>query len=145
MKILVSACLLGINCRYCGGGNFNDAVMELVNKYDIIPVCPEQMGGLSTPRQANEILNGRVIEKNGKDNTQAFVRGAEEVLKIAKLLNCYHAILKQRSPSCGSSIIYDGTFSSKKIAGKGITASLLMKNQIKVVNEENIKDLFTEE
>lgn len=142
MKILVSACLLGTNCRYCGTGCLNDSVIELVEKHDIIPVCPEQLAGLTTPREANEISNGRVIEKNGKDNTAAFIKGANEVLQIAKHLNCRHAILKQRSPSCGSSIIYDGTFSGKKIKGRGITAELLIKNGIKVVSEEEIKNLY---
>lgn len=142
MKILVSACLLGISCRYCGTACLNDAVIGLVEKHDIIPVCPEQLAGLPTPREANEILNGRVVEKSGKDNTEAFIKGAKEVLQIAKRLNCRYAILKQCSPSCGSSIIYDGTFSGKKIKGRGITAELLFKNGIKVVGEEEIKTLY---
>ena len=115
MKILVSACLLGINSRYCGGGCLNEAVASLAKKHFLIPVCPEQLGGLPTPREPDEIQNGRVYEKSGKDNTEEFTRGAQETLRIAELLGAEAAILKQNSPSCGPSMIYDGTFSGKKI------------------------------
>ncbi|MDO5563000.1 MAG: DUF523 domain-containing protein [Synergistaceae bacterium] len=115
MKILVSACLLGLNCRYCGGGCFDDRVVALAKEFCLIPVCPEQLGGLPTPREPDEILNGRVVSKSGIDNTEYFERGAEEVLRLAKLLGCSMAILKERSPSCGSSMVYDGTFTGRKI------------------------------
>lgn len=138
MKIIVSACLLGINSRYCGGGCLNEKVASLIGTHDIIPVCPEQLGGLPTPREPDEIRDSRVFEKNGKENTEKFQKGAEETLRLARLLNADMAILKQNSPSCGSSIIYDGTFSGKKIPGSGITASLLIKNGISVISEEDL-------
>ena len=144
MRIAVSACLLGVNCRYCGESNLNEKIAELLKEHELIPLCPEQLGGLPTPREPNEILNGRVMDKSGKDNTEAFLRGAEETLRIMKFLNCKHAILKERSPSCGSGKIYDGTFSRKVIDGSGFTASLLMKNGIKVANEENFDSLISE-
>ena len=142
MRIVVSACLLGMNCRYCGGGALDEKILELSKEHELIPLCPEQLGGLPTPREPDEILDGRVREKSGKDNTEIFRLGAEEVLNIMKRLNCRHAILKQRSPSCGPSKIYDGTFSGKVIPGRGITASLLIENGIKVVSEDEIDDLF---
>ena len=145
MKILVSACLLGLNCRYCGGGCFDDRVVTLAKEFCLIPVCPEQLGGLPTPREPDEILNGRVVSKSGIDNTEYFERGAEEVLRLAKLLGCSMAILKERSPSCGSSMVYDGTFTGRKIPGAGVTALLLMKNGVKVYSEENINTFLPEE
>ena len=102
-KILVSACLLGICCRYDGRGNPNDAVLSLLNRDDItlIPVCPEQLGGLSTPRIPSERRGERVVNRAGEDVTSQFIRGAEEALRIAKLYGCQVAVLKERSPSCG--------------------------------------------
>ncbi|MDD4160558.1 MAG: DUF523 domain-containing protein [Synergistaceae bacterium] len=137
MKILVSACLLGINSRYCGGGCLNDHIALLTDTHDLIPVCPEQLGGLPTPRDPDEIREGRVMEKNGHDNTDIFQKGAEETLRLARLLKSDMAILKQNSPSCGSTMIYDGTFSGKKIPGSGITAALLIKNGIRVIGEDS--------
>lgn len=142
MKILVSACLFGLNCRYCGGGCINEKIISLASAHDLIPVCPEQLGGLPTPREPDEILNGRVIEKNGKDNTLQFKKGAEETLKLAGLLGCSTAVLKENSPSCGSSFVYDGHFSGTKIHGSGITASLLIKNGINVINETEAERLL---
>ena len=141
MKILVSACLLGINSRYCGGGCLNEKIASLIGNHNLIPVCPEQLGGLPTPREPDEIREGRVFEKSGKENTDNFQKGAEETLRLARLLKVDMAILKQNSPSCGSSMIYDGTFSSKKIPGSGITASLLIQNGIRVISEEDIAEL----
>ncbi|MBP9559520.1 MAG: DUF523 domain-containing protein [Synergistaceae bacterium] len=141
LKILVSACLLGINSRYCGGGCLNEKIASLIGNHNLIPVCPEQLGGLPTPREPDEIREGRVFEKSGKENTDNFQKGAEETLRLARLLKVDMAILKQNSPSCGSSMIYDGTFSSKKIPGSGITASLLIENGIRVISEEDIAEL----
>jgi len=104
----------------------------------LIPVCPEQMGGLSTPRETAEKKKGKVITKSGKDVTLNFKKGAREVLKIAKLLGIKKAILKQRSSSCGCGKIYDGTFSGKVIKGDGVTAALLKRNKIKVITEEDL-------
>ncbi len=135
---LCSACLLGIKCRYDGKDNLNERVIELAKKEKLIPVCPEQLGGLPTPREPAEIQGNRVVTYSGKDVTEYFERGAKKVLKIAKLLGIKEAILKQKSPSCGSGKIYDGTFSSRIIEGDGITTRLLKKNGIKVISEEEL-------
>ena len=100
MKILVSACLLGIDCKYNGKNNKNEQVLKLLKDHDLIPVCPEIMGGLPTPRIPAEIHQNKVIAKDGKDVTKQYQKGAEETLKIAKLYNCHTAILKEKSPSC---------------------------------------------
>ena len=136
MMILVSACLCGVNCKYNGKNNLNPEVLELVKKGEAILVCPEQLGGLPTPRTPSEvkIINQQVhvIDKDGKDVTENFQRGAEEVLKLAKELNIKKAILKKKSPSCGLGEIYDGTFSNTLTKGNGITANLLIENNIDV-------------
>jgi len=137
-KILVSACLLGIKCRYDGKSNENKKVLKLAKKKILIPVCPEILGGLPTPREPAEKRKNRVITKSGKDVTKFFKKGAKEVLKIAKILKIKKAILKQRSPSCGSGQIYDGTFLGRVIKGDGITTELLKKHKIKVISEEDL-------
>ncbi len=149
--LLVSACLLGINCKYNGGNNTNKDIVELRSKFKLVPVCPEQLGGCATPRLAAEIQDGdgrdvlegtaKVIRKNGIDVSSEFRKGAEEVLKIAELMNIDIAILKARSPSCGSGYIYDGTFSGKLKEGNGVTAEILKRNGIKVISEEEIDKL----
>ncbi|MEM2947434.1 MAG: DUF523 domain-containing protein [Candidatus Bathyarchaeia archaeon] len=135
---LCSACLLGIKCRYDGRDALNEKVIMLLKKEPLIPVCPEQLGGLPTPRETAEIRYGRVITRSGRDVTENFRRGAEEVLKIAKLFGVREAVLKQGSPSCGSGRIYNGTFSGKVIKGDGITAALLKRHGIKVITEEEL-------
>lgn len=145
LKIFVSACLLGMNCRYCGGGCLDDKILSLASKHSLVPVCPEQLGGLPTPREPDEIRGGRVVSKSGADNTEYFRRGASEVLRLAKMFGCDVAVLKERSPSCGSSMIYDGTFTGHRIPGAGVTASLLMENGVRVFSEENIDELLAEE
>jgi len=147
MKI-VSACLAGINCNYKGESAPCEKVIELVKQGKAIPICPEQLGGQPTPRPGAEIkdgngllvLNGeaRVVEPKGNDVTKIFIKSAEEVLKIAKLIKCNEAILKQRSPSCGCGEIYDGTFSKKIIEGDGVTTALLKRNGINVISEEDL-------
>lgn len=132
-KILVSACLLGTNCKYSGGNNYSEEVMEFLRDYDIIPICPEQLGGLPTPRPASEIVGNKVINIEGNDVTQNYIKGAEETLKIAKMLGVKKALLKAKSPSCGNGKIYDGTFTSNLIEGDGITTKLLKENDIKVI------------
>ena len=132
---LCSACLLGIKCRYDGTSNSNEKILQLAKKEILIPVCPEQLGGLPTPRHPSEIREGRVFTKSGKDVTKEFVKGAEEVLKIAKLMNIKEAILKQRSPSCGSGKV--GLLSGETAKGDGFTAALLKRNGIKVRTEED--------
>ena len=136
--ILVSACLAGVNCKYNGGNNYNEKIMELVRKGEAILVCPEQLGGLPTPRVPSEIINSKVITKDGVDVSNEYKKGALEVLRLCKELNITKAILKANSPSCGCGTIYDGTFSGTKIKGNGITAQLLIDNGIEVLTEKDI-------
>jgi uncharacterized protein YbbK (DUF523 family) len=139
--MLISACLLGINCKYNGESNYNQQIVELTKDERVIPICPEQLGGLTTPRLPCEIVvregEKRVIRKDGADVTEAFRKGAEETLKIAKMFNESIAILKTKSPSCGSCQIYDGSFSGRVIEGSGLTAELLADNYIQVFDENN--------
>ncbi|WP_334308414.1 DUF523 domain-containing protein [Lacrimispora sp.] len=138
-NILVSACLLGVNCRYDGGNGKREEVLSLMEHYNLIPVCPEQLGGLMTPREpAERQKDGLVRNQQGQDVTSFFKNGAEETLRIGKLYGCKRAILKERSPSCGHGVIYDGTFSGSKIDGSGMTAELLEKHGIKVTGESGI-------
>lgn len=139
-KILVSACLLGINCKYSGGNNQNEKVLEYIKDKEVIPVCPEIMGGLSTPRPPSEILNDKVMNNLNQDVTQQYKKGAEETLKLAKIFNVKKALLKAKSPSCGKGYIYDGTFSSTLIEGNGITTKLLIENGIEVITEKDLED-----
>jgi uncharacterized protein YbbK (DUF523 family) len=136
--ILCSACLLGVNCRYDGKNKLNKKIIELAKKKILIPVCPEQLGGLPTPREPAEQKGKKIITKSGKDVTKYFKRGAKEILKIVKLFKIKKAILKQKSPSCGCGKIYDGTFSGKIIKGDGVLTVLLKKNGIEVMSEENL-------
>lgn len=138
MNILVSACLVGLSTRYAGDGKQIDWIAALAKKHTLIPVCPEQMGGLPTPRTPCERVNQRVISQTGHDCTKQFASGAEMALMVAKLNGCAIAILKQRSPSCGSGTIYDGTFSGHLTAGDGVAAELLKANGITVFSEEEM-------
>lgn len=137
--ILVSACLLGAACKYSGGDNLCPKVTALVENYHLVPVCPEQLGGLSTPRAPAERQGDRVITKDGKDVTDAYLRGAQEALKLARLFGCDTAILKARSPSCGAQGIYDGTFTGTVIPGSGVTAALLETSGIRVITEDELE------
>ncbi len=144
---IVSACLAGVNCKYNGKNNLNMEILKLLKSGKAMLVCPEQMGGLSTPRPPTEIVtdrNGdiRVINNKNIDLTSQFNKGAYETLKIAKQINANIAILKARSPSCGYGKIYDGSFSGKLKKGNGITADLLERNGIKIYNEENFKKIL---
>ena len=136
--ILVSACLCGINCKYNGSNNYNPKIFELVKEGKAIPICPEQLGGLSTPRYPSEIKNGKVINDQGIDVTNNFVRGANEVLELAKKLNIKKAILKSRSPSCGKGKIYSGNFDGKLVDGNGILVELLLNNGTEVISSDEI-------
>jgi len=136
--ILVSACLVGVNCKYSGESNDEKSVHTYLEGKSYIPVCPEQLGGLSTPRPTCEIVGDKVLNEHGEDCTAAFEKGAEEVLKIAKLCGCSSAILKEGSPSCGCNLIYDGTFSGKRISGMGLTARLLSESGISVQSEKDL-------
>lgn len=137
MKI-VSACLAGLNVRHDGKSKANEKVMQLVKEGEAIPVCPEQLAGFSTPRETMEIREGRVFTKSGKDVTEQMQKGAEEVLKIARLVNAREAIFKAKSPSCGKGKVYDGTFSGKLVEGNGVVTDLLEKNGLKVFTEEDL-------
>ena len=133
-KVLVSACLLGVNCKYNGGNNFDEDILEYLKDKEIIPVCPEIFGGLTTPRPPAEIINDKVLNNEGVDVTANYNKGALETLKLARRLNVKKAILKAKSPSCGEGKIYDGTFSNTLISGDGITTRLLKENGIEVIN-----------
>lgn len=141
-KILVSACLLGIGCRYDGKEKANEQVLKLLNDPDVVlvPVCPEQLGGLPTPRTASERLGDRVVNQVGEDVTVQYRKGAEAALKIAELYDCKKAILKERSPSCGCGVIYDGSFSRQTIPGNGVTAELLLNHGIVVLGESKLEE-----
>ena len=134
-KILVSACLLGVNCKYDGTNNENEKVFEYLKDKEIIPICPEVWGGLTTPRDPAEIKDDRVYTTKGKDVTENFKRGAIESLNLAKKLGVKKALLKAKSPSCGSNIIYDGTFTHTKTEGNGMTARLFKENGIEIITE----------
>ena len=136
-KILISACLAGLDCKYNGGNNENEKIINFIKNNDVILVCPEQLGGLNTPRDPAENINDKVITDKNKDVTKEFNKGAEEVLKLAKKFNIKKAILKSRSPSCGKGKIYDGTFSGKQIDGNGVTTDLLIKNGIEVISSDD--------
>lgn len=140
--ILVSACLLGINCKYNGGNNFNQKVFDIVKEGKAIPVCPEQLGGLKTPRIPSEvkIIDGKryVVNSEGKDVTEQFEKGAIEVLNIAQKLGIKKAVLKSKSPSCGVNKIYSGNFDKQLVDGNGITADLLIKNGIEVITPDEL-------
>ena len=132
-KILVSSCLLGINCKYDGGNNYSKEIDDFLNDYDVIPICPEIMGGLPIPRVSSERLGNKVITKDGRDVTEQYKKGAKECLFLAKKYDVKKALLKLRSPSCGSEKIYDGTFTHSVIDGDGITAELFKKNGIEII------------
>jgi uncharacterized protein YbbK (DUF523 family) len=132
-KILVSACLLGVNCKYDGGNNSSKEIDEFLKDYEIIPICPEIMGGLPTPRLAAEAKGNRVINTEGQDVTRNFQKGAEETLFLAKKYDVKKALLKARSPSCGNGKVYDGTFTKTLIDGDGITTKKLKENGIEII------------
>lgn len=135
MTILVSACLLGCPCRYDGAAKADPRVLALMERHTLIPVCPEQLGGLPTPRLPSERREGGVFDRGGKDVTVQYRQGAGEVLRLARLYGCTHAVLKERSPSCGSGQIYDGSFSHVLVPGSGVAAELLAQNGITVLGE----------
>ena len=140
MKIMVSACLLGENCKYNGGNNYSPELIRLLEGHTVIPVCPEVLGGLPTPRIPAEIVNGIVMNRNGESVDEAFRKGAEKALETAKREKPDLIILQSRSPSCGVKEIYDGTFSGRKIPGQGIFAELLTKAGFIVLDVEDLPE-----
>lgn len=144
-KLLVSACLLGENCRYSGGNNYCPAAAALGERYELIPVCPEVLGGLPTPRAPSERAGERVTARDGTDVTAAFRLGAERTAEIARSGGVRRALLQERSPSCGCGTVYDGTFSGTLTAGRGVTAALLEKNGVEVYESTRISALLEAE
>lgn len=143
-NVLVSQCLLGASCRYDGRSVGKEAVCKAACEMGWIPVCPEQLGGLCTPRSPAERVGERIINRAGEDVTDAFRRGAEEALRLAKLYGAEYALLKEKSPSCGSGIIYDGTFSGSLTEGFGVTAELFEKAGIRVYGETQLDELINQ-
>lgn len=140
-KLLISACLLGVRCRYDGKSKPlpPETIEKLTARYDLVPVCPEQLGGLPTPRLPSERRGEEVIRKDGVSLTEEYRCGAEEALRIAQLTGCRKALMKARSPACGRGLVYDGTFSRTLIPGNGVTAQLLLQNEIEVFTEEALQ------
>ena len=147
MNILVSACLLGIACRYDGAskGLPEDVLRALMARHTLVPACPEQLGGLPTPRAPSERQGSRVVMRTGADVTGAYTRGAQQTLALAQRFGCTAALLKQRSPSCGKGGIYDGTFTGTVVEGWGVTAELLRREGIPVLGESRMGELLTED
>ncbi len=141
-NILVSACLLGESCRYDGKSKPCERVIALKNTYNLIPICPEVMGGLPTPRVPSEICGERVLMKDGRDVTENYNRGAQKALEIARENACTVAILKEKSPSCGSGLIHNGLFDGGLTPGDGIAAQLLKSEGIRVLGESEITEDF---
>ena len=138
--ILISACLLGEPCRYDGKAQPCEAAKALAEQYELVPVCPEQLGGLPTPRTPSEIQSdGRVVDCKGDDRTEAFLDGAREALAIARERACKRAVLKSRSPSCGVHEVYDGSFEGVVVPGRGIAADMLVRAGLDVVDEVDVQ------
>lgn len=140
-KLLVSACLLGEPCRYDGRSKPDARVQALAERYELIPVCPEQLGGLPTPRLPSERRGGRVVMADGSDVTEQYRRGAGEALAMYRRHGCIAAVLKENSPSCGCEQIYDGTFSRRLTDGDGVAAELLKQNGARVFGESRAEEL----
>ena len=143
-NLLISACLLGVECKYSGGSNAlpEETREKLRTRYRLIPVCPETAGGLPTPRDPSERLGERVVSCRGADVTAQFKKGAEAALTLARRYGCTTALMKEHSPSCGSGLIYDGSFSGKLVKGDGCAAELLKAAGVSVVGE-NVTELLT--
>ena len=136
-KVIISACLLGLDCKYDGGNNRlpEETIEKLTARYELVPVCPECFGGLTTPRTPSERLGDKVVSKTGADVTEQFRKGAEAAMYLARFFGVKTAILKANSPSCGSGTVYDGTFTGTLVPGDGVTAELLKLHGIEVIDE----------
>ncbi len=141
-KLLISACLLGRNCKYNGGNNYTPLAEALGERYELVPVCPECLGGLPIPHEPSERVGDRVLSRSGEDVTAAFRRGADRTLEAARRCGARRAVLKERSPSCGCGAIYDGTFTGTVVPGDGLTAELLLAAGIEVLGETQIAELL---
>ena len=142
MKILISACLLGCACRYDGASKPHPAAVTLAARHQLVPVCPEQLGGLPTPRPPAERVGERVLTQTGGDVTDNYRRGADQAMLLCKLNGCEAAVLKEKSPSCGCGAVYDGTFTGTLTAGDGVTAEVLKAAGIPVYGECRIWELI---
>ena len=141
-KLLISACLLGRNCKYNGGNNYTPLVEALKARYDLVPVCPECFGGLPIPHEPSERVGDKVLSKSGEDVTEPFRRGAEKTLAAAIQQGVTRAVLKERSPSCGCGSIYDGTFTGTVVPGNGVPAELLLSRGVVIYGESRIGELL---
>ncbi len=141
-NIIVSGCLMGCDCRYKGDNCKCDELLTLAKNHTLIPVCPEQLGGLATPRDPAEIVGDKVISNHGKDVTYEYTKGAETALHIAKVNDADVAVFKANSPSCGKGIIYDGTFTGNKVAGNGVAAEMFLNAGFRVYTENEIEELL---
>ena len=142
MKIMVSACLLGENCKYNGGNNRNPELLHLLSGHEVVPVCPEVLGGLPTPRAPAEIVNGVVINREGVSVDEAFRLGAKKAIEMARQEKPDLIILQSRSPSCGVKEIYDGTFSGKLVPGHGIFAEMALQAGFRVIDAEDVPEII---
>lgn len=140
--LLISACLLGLRCRYDGESKPIMQMVALMEQYHLVPICPEQLGGLPTPREPSERQGSAVRTRSGVEVSEQYRRGAEQALQLARLYGCKAALLKERSPSCGSGEIYDGSFTGRLTPGDGVTAELLKENGIAVYGESEIEALL---
>ena len=144
MNLLISACLLGVRCRYDGAARRMERLEELMRRHVLVPVCPEVLGGLPTPRPPSELREGRVVTRDGQDVTEAFQAGAQTALAVARAAGCHCALLKERSPSCGCAGVYDGTFSGRLCEGHGVGAALVRRAGIRVLGESQVAALLEE-
>lgn len=142
MRLLISACLLGCRCRYDGASKAQPLAAALAKQHELVPVCPEQLGGLATPRPPAERRGDRVMTEAGTDVTAQYRRGAEEALALYQMLGCDAAVLKERSPSCGHGQIYDGTFTGTLTRRDGVTSELLAQHRVPVYGESQILELL---
>lgn len=143
-RLLVSACLLGADCKYCGGNNALDArtLRALREKWALVPVCPEVAGGLGVPREPSERRDGGVFSRTGRNVTEAFSRGADTACLLAARFGCQTALLKERSPSCGSGLVYDGSFTGALVEGDGLTSERLRERGVRVLGESEVEALL---
>ena len=141
-KLLISACLLGRNCKYSGGSNYHPLTQALRERYELVPVCPECMGGLPIPHDPSERVGDKVLSRTGADVTAQFQQGAELALRRARQTGARLALLKERSPSCGFGAIYDGTFTGTVVPGSGVAAELLAENGLAIYGESRIGELL---
>ena len=141
-KLLISACLLGRNCKYNGGNNYIPLTEALKERYELVPVCPECLGGLPIPHEPSERVGDRVLSKSGADVTAAFQRGAEKTLALALQHGVKKAVLKERSPSCGCGSIYDRTFTGTVVSGSGVAVELLLAHGVEIYGESRMEELL---